>query len=293
MPNSRIITLVAALLLTLISPLAIAADPTVLAVEPNYVTIALQGSSVRPGEAVYIGRSDGQLLEFRIEKIRGDRASAIPKASMAGIQVGAAVRSAASVGRSSVAGVYRQDAPLMSNAEAAKQRLDSAAQVAESERAGMNAFLGAVGGLASGGNPAAVNMNAQAYLAQQQTNAANGLPVDQSSPAELATRFSASTASRGALTSQSGSVSVPGSLAQRDADIAQNLTNQCNTQCAPLKNACAGSPPGQSACYRAAACICECFLRSDPRPVTPVIQSTHQKWQQCVTQNRATANSLK
>jgi hypothetical protein len=80
-----------------------------------------------------------------------------------------------------------------------------------------------------------------------------------------------------------------------DAALAQQISATCTGDplYKNLEGQCQGNPPAQSACYRAASQLCQCFLNNDTRPLTPAIQQTHAQWQQCVSDNRASANSLK
>lgn len=67
---------------------------------------------------------------------------------------------------------------------------------------------------------------------------------------------------------------------------AQRIVSTCNSRCASEKNACdSGS---QSACYRAAACQCQCFLDEDTTN-----SPARGQWRQCVADNTAKADQLK
>ncbi len=81
----------------------------------------------------------------------------------------------------------------------------------------------------------------------------------------------------------SGSGRAYGTDPQQEA---QRIVFTCNSRCAQAKSECnAGS---QSACYRAAACQCQCFLDED----TTNAPSRNQ-WRQCVADNTAKADQLR
>jgi hypothetical protein len=274
-----------ALLLAAIS-LAQAQDITVATVELRYITLDLHGNAVSPGEAVYVTSSDGQMLQFRIEKVLGSKASALPRTSLQGITAGAVVMRGSAVGKTSVAGAYKQDAPLMSAQDTARARQAQAERderATAASRAGRNAFIGAIGAMASGGNPAAVNMNAQAYYAQQQANAANGNPVDNSSAADLSTQFGQG-ASGQVPGGQVGRRSAPTMSQNTNAD-ADRISQQCKSECSgKTQEAQAGS---MRASYEAAACTCICFYRAVP-PTYPGRASI----KQCAIENSRRAREL-
>jgi len=64
----------------------------------------------------------------------------------------------------------------------------------------------------------------------------------------------------------------------------RQLVNTCNTQCKAQQVSCKGG--SMAACYRAAACKCECYLQQEPDNISGV------QWRQCVQQNSAKAESL-
>lgn len=65
---------------------------------------------------------------------------------------------------------------------------------------------------------------------------------------------------------------------------AQQIARLCSSQCAADQSACKGDNVG--ACYRAAACKCECSLQQDPT------NPASAQWKQCVQRNRANADAL-
>jgi polyferredoxin len=74
---------------------------------------------------------------------------------------------------------------------------------------------------------------------------------------------------------------------QQQQQIAQQqilkLTDACKGQCADQHAACRAGH--LSACYRAAACQCQCMLKADPS------NPSSSQWRQCVQQNNAKADT--
>lgn len=66
---------------------------------------------------------------------------------------------------------------------------------------------------------------------------------------------------------------------------AQRIAATCDARCAGLKAQCERG--GQSACYRAAACTCQCFLDEDDG------SPSRARWHQCVADNTARADALR
>ena len=64
----------------------------------------------------------------------------------------------------------------------------------------------------------------------------------------------------------------------------QKLISLCNNRCEPQQVTCRKG--SMAACYRAAACKCECFLQQDP--ANPSIGH----WQQCVRENTGKAERI-
>jgi len=65
---------------------------------------------------------------------------------------------------------------------------------------------------------------------------------------------------------------------------AHELAELCRSQCTPQLSACKGG--AMAACYRAAACQCQCSLDRDPS------NAASGEWRQCVQANMARANAL-
>jgi len=74
---------------------------------------------------------------------------------------------------------------------------------------------------------------------------------------------------------------VPETPVERQA---HQLAELCRSQCAPQLSACKGG--AMSACYRAAACQCQCSLDHDPANLASSV------WRQCVQKNTANADAL-
>ncbi len=149
-------------------------------------------------------------------------------------------------------------------------------QATAASHAGRNALIGAIGAMAGGANPGAVNMQAQAYIAQQQTNAANGQAVDTSSAGDLASRFGQGAGSQAA--------STPG---QRSATtgqnaVAANISAQCSNKCGLQTQAARNG--SMRASYEAAACTCQCFY-----DLTPPSNPNRASMRQCAIDNAAQA----
>jgi hypothetical protein len=114
-----------------------------------------------------------------------------------------------------------------------------------------------------------------------------GLGVDTETPANSGTGEAATTSQGFSPIPHTGQTSLNGQA------LAKQISSTCsnNNGVQQMTNLCRQGE--QSACYRAAALTCECYLDHDARPLTAQIQQVHQNWQQCVSQNTGYANSLR
>jgi hypothetical protein len=251
----------------------------------GYVVITYENQIVA-GQTVTIA-SNGRAEEFRIEKIIGKLASAIPRSGVLGsISVGSPV-TASTMGFGTQ---YWQDARERMSPEQAERMLQKIAREVNSncrncgpapiearediskEGYKMSSLDSSIlSALTSGGSLRSINNQINAALGESRLGLAPG-----------------TLNSLGGQ--QTGSIRA---TPDDDRALAQRISGTCEAQCAPLSNACKSQPNAQSACYRAAACTCECFLNQDTRPVTSIIRQLHAQWQQCVRDNRAAAQQLR
>lgn len=261
----------------------------------KYIIIA--GSSrLTKGMIVYVGAAKAG-HRYRIEKIAGSRASAIPESGIADEAAGALVF--ASDGKNEKIS-FTQDVPLASFAEADAVRQANLARLVANDtgeqakkEADTAVLLGAVGALATGANPNAVSLAAHLQLAENQLKSEAGQPLDSPRAVELFNKFSTNSMQNSFATSGTvrGSASR-GNPGASDKLMAQQIASQCKVSCGSLEQECKNGPFVQAACYKAAACNCECFLNHDTRPETPEIARAHNEWRQCVTKNRQLADNL-
>jgi hypothetical protein len=97
-----------------------------------------------------------------------------------------------------------------------------------------------------------------------------------------------------AATAGSGQQFTP----QQEEQIAGQLSQRCKAdpEYTQHMTACQSNKLSQAPCYRAAAQLCECFLRNDPRDERasdPRVARHHAEWRKCVAENRANADRLR
>lgn len=86
-----------------------------------------------------------------------------------------------------------------------------------------------------------------------------------------------------------GQAATAGGMSGRGANAGTTTANvsMCTAQNAPTYHECASNSVSQSACYQAAAWVCNCYLEADP--TNPHASN----WRQCVAQNNSSAASLR
>jgi hypothetical protein len=89
------------------------------------------------------------------------------------------------------------------------------------------------------------------------------------------------------LVNQSAATGIAARSAQGSSDgaTAEQIGASCKVTCGNEESSCNGG--SMSGCYRAAACMCQCFLNSAPS------NPNAGQWRQCVAKNTANANALK
>lgn len=96
----------------------------------------------------------------------------------------------------------------------------------------------------------------------------------------------------GVANNRSKQVSVSRGSSGLYDDQSAHLNQRCSSQCYQLKNQC-GSVGGQAACYKAAACTCQCFYNNDPRPSSAINYApSRQSMLHCVRDNNQKAAEL-